>query len=213
MKLFPGLILLLTISICTTFSAQTFLGISGGINTSNFSGDAPADASYNYKLGYSAGIVADFTLTEDVLLSLQPRYLQRGTTISYEKPDFESIDSLSITLDYLSFPVLVKILSLNKRVYFSSGLDMSYLTSATSENLMDGSTENIQELIKNYDLSVVFGFGLNFPVGITLLSFELRYSQSLLNISNLSEASSDDIFPYRFRTSGLQLLASFLYPL
>jgi len=180
--------------------------------SSSLSGDAPEDASYSGKTGFSGGLIADFTLTEDIVLSIQPRYLQKGSTVSYDVGEYELKDSLTASLDYFSLPILVKINSLNKRVFFSSGLDFGYLINSSVDNIVDGSTkdEDLSNLVKTFDLSVSFGFGVNIPVGSPIISLELRYMQSLLNIS---EDKLKTTFPKRFRTSGFQFLTSIIFPI
>ena len=54
--------------------SQIYIGATGGLMSSSLSGDAPEDASYSGKTGFSGGLIADFTLTEDIVLSIQPRY-------------------------------------------------------------------------------------------------------------------------------------------
>jgi hypothetical protein len=193
--------------------SQIYIGATGGLISSSLSGDAPEDASYLGKTGFSGGLVVDFTLTEDIVLSIQPRYLQKGSTIAYDVGEYELRDSLTATFDYVSLPVMVKITSLNKRIYFSSGLDFGYLMNSSVENIMDGSTKDVNELIKNYDISATFGFGVNIPIGSPIISLELRYMQSILNLSDISTSESGTTFPFRFRTSGFQFLTSIIFPI
>ena len=193
--------------------SQIYIGATGGLMSSSLSGDAPEDASYSGKTGFSGGLIADFTLTEDIVLSIQPRFLQKGTSVAYDVGEYELRDSLTATFDYVSLPVMVKITSLNKRIYFSSGLDFGYLMNSTVENIVDGSTKDVNELIKNYDISATFGFGVNIPIGSPIISLELRYMQSLLNLSDISTSESGTTFPFRFRTSGFQFLTSIIFPI
>lgn len=193
--------------------SQIQIGVSGGMISSSLSGDAPEDASYSGKAGLSGGIIADITLTEDVVLSIQPRYLQKGSSVAYDVGEYELRDSLTATLNYFSLPVMLKIHSLNDRVFFSSGLDFGYLMSSSVENIVDGSTKDINNLIQKFDLSATFGFGVNFPVGSPTISLEIRYMQSLLNLSDISSDESGVVFPYRFRTSGFQFLTSIIFPI
>jgi len=206
-------ILLLFFLLGNSLFSQTYVGVSGGIISSSLSGDAPKDASYSGKTGFSGGLIADFVLTEDVVLSIQPRYLQKGSTVSYDVGEYELKDSLTATFDYISLPVMVKINSLNKRIYFSTGLDFGYLMNSSVENIMDGSTKDVNNLIKSYDISATFGFGVNIPIGSPIISLELKYMQSILNLSDISSTESGTTFPYRFRTSGFQFLTSILFPI
>lgn len=206
-------ILILFLSLNISVFSQTYIGAAGGLMSSSLSGDAPQDASYSSKTGFSGGLVVDFTLTEDIILSIQPRFLQKGTSVAYDVGEYELKDSLTATLDYVSLPIMVKINSLNKRIYFSTGLDFGYLMNSTVENIVDGSTKDISNLFKTFDLSATFGLGVNIPVGTPIISLELRYMQSLLNLSDISSTESAEVFPYRFRTSGFQFLTSILFPI
>lgn len=193
--------------------SQTYIGATGGLMSSSLSGDAPKDASYSSKTGFSGGLIADFTLTEDIVLSIQPRFLQKGTSVAYDIGEYDLRDSLTATLDYVSLPIMVKINSLNKKIYFSTGLDFGYLMNSTVENIVDGSTKDVSNLFKTIDISATFGFGVNIPIGSPIISLELRYMQSLLNLSDISSTESESTFPYRFRTSGFQFLTSILFPI
>jgi hypothetical protein len=193
--------------------SQTYIGATGGLMSSSLSGDVPEDASYSGKTGFSGGLIADFTLTEDIVLSIQPRFLQKGTSVAYDVGEYELRDSLTATFDYASLPVMVKITSLNKRIYFSSGLDFGYLINSSVENIVDGSTQDVSNLFKTIDISATLGFGVNIPIGSPTISLELRYMQSLLNLSDISSDESGTTFPYRFRTSGFQFLTSILFPI
>lgn len=196
-----------------TLLSQVRVGVSGGMMSSSISGDAPEDASYSGKFGISGGIIADFTLTQDVVLSIQPRYLQKGSSVAYDIGEYELRDSLTATLNYFSLPVMLKINSLNNRVFFSSGLDFGYLMSTSVDNIVDGSTKDISNLVQKFDLSATLGFGVNFPIGSPTISLELRYMQSLLNLSDISSEESGTVFPYRFRASGFQFLTSIIFPI
>jgi hypothetical protein len=206
-------ILILFILQSISLFPQTYIGAIGGLMSSSLSGDAPEDASYSGKTGISGGLIADFTLAEDIVLSIQPRFLQKGTSIAYDVGEYDLRDSLTATLDYASLPIMIKITSLNKRIYFSSGLDFGYLMNSTIENIVDGSTKDVSSLFETIDISATFGFGVNIPIGSPIISIEIRYMQSLLNLSDISSNESGTTFPYRFRTSGFQFLTSILFPI
>lgn len=191
---------------------QPAIGIFGGINQSSLKGDAPEKTSFGGLSGFAAGAVGEFRIANEVLLSIQPMYLQRGTKIAFEIPgEDQPRDSMDARIDYFTVPVLLKVISGNGKTYVTSGLDFGFLSSA---KLIDGAQESdIKEFFKSTDIAVVFGFGAMFPIGNPRLSFELRYSQSLLNISSQSGNPEGTSLPTRFRSSGLQLLAGVLLPL
>ena len=195
--------------------AQPTFGFWGGLNRASLRGDAPENASYGTRLGLSAGVVGEFNLTKDVKLSLQPAYFQRGSTIAFEVPD-EDVprDSLQVKLDYYSLPVLLKVVSGNGKTYVTSGFDFGILSQAELSNLnKDEPAQDIQRLFQDFDVAVNFGFGVMLPLGSPLLNLELRYSQSLNNLSKSEENPEASALPERFRSAGLQLMAGLLWPL
>jgi hypothetical protein len=195
--------------------AQPALGFWGGLNRASLKGDAPEDASYGTRVGFSGGVVGEFNLTKDVKLSVQPAYFQRGGKIAFEVPDQdEPRDSLQVKLDYYSLPVMLKVISGNGKTYVSSGLDFGILSQAELSNLnKDEPAQDIKSLIQDFDVAVNFGVGVMLPLGSPLLTFELRYSQSLTNLSKAGENPESSALPERFRSSGLQLMTGLLWPL
>jgi len=214
-KGFIFLILILPLLLSRFAGAQPAVGFWGGLNRAHLSGDAPEDAGYQNRLGLAAGVVGEFNLTKDVKLSLQPMYLQRGSKIAFDVPNqAEPRDSLDVKLNYFSLPVMIKVISGNGKTYVSSGLDFGVLLQAESSDLnQDGETQDIKNLFQDFDLAVNLGFGVMLPVGAPLLTFELRYSQSLLNLSKAEENPEAAALPERFRSTGLQLLAGLLIPI
>lgn len=206
---------LLMLFCCFAAEAQPAVGFWGGLNRSHLSGDAPEDASYQNLIGLAAGVVGEFNLTRDIKLSLQPMYLQRGSRIAFDLPEYDQPhDSLDVKLDYISVPVMIKVLSGNGKTYVSSGLDFGVLLQAELSDLnREGAAQDIKNLLHEFDVAINFGFGVMLPVGSPLLTFELRYSQSLLNLSNIEANSAEVALLERFRPTGLQLLAGLLIPL
>jgi len=209
------LIVILPLLLSRSAGAQPAVGIWGGLNRAHLSGDAPEDAGYQNRLGLAAGVVGEFNLTRDVKLSLQPMYVQRGTRIAYDLQDYdEPHDSLDVKLNYFSLPVMIKVISGNGKTYVSSGLDFGVLMQAELADLnREGAARDIKNLLQDFDVAVNFGFGVMLPVGSPLLTFELRYSQSLLNLSKTGENTESAALPERFRSTGLQLLAGLLIPI
>jgi len=195
--------------------AQSALGIFAGFNRASLSGDAPAKASYASHFGLGGGLVGEIGIAKDVRLSLQPMFLQKGTKIGYKVAgEKQPRDSLDVQLDYFSLPVLFKVVSGNHKTYVTGGLDFALLSKARLTNLnRDEGQIDIKEVFQSFDLAMNFGFGGMFPIGRPLLTFELRYQQSLLNLANPDHDPENRSLPRRFRSTGLQFYAGILLPL
>jgi len=191
---------------------QVALGVFGGVDMTNLSGDAPSKTKYRSETGFALGVVGELSIADDVWLSLQPTWLQRGTKIAFAvEGEEEAIDSLKVAADYLTVPLLVKIVAGHSKTYVSGGLDLGFLLNATLSGA--GEDQDVSYTFRPIDLSAIFAFGVMLPVGRPRLTFELRYSQSILNAASSDQDPEVYSLPPRFRWTGLQLFAGFLYPL
>lgn len=186
------------------------IGIIGGIDNSGLSGDAPKDVSYSGNFGFTGGLSIEFNITNNIKLLLQPVYSLKSVKILYDIDEEELFDSLRLKFDYFRFPLLVKFTTLNEYTYFLSGFDAGYLSKAV---LYDKDTpddeSDIAEYVNKFDLSAMFGVGINFKIKTHNLYAELRYSQSILNMSNNDVEKFNSSLPTRFRLSGLQFLLGY----
>ena len=198
------LALILVLTLAPKSQAAVHLGITGGINNTSLKGDAPDKVKLASLTGPMLGVVAEFDIAKDVRLSIQPMFVRKGSKLLFEVPDQEErADSLRVELDYISVPLLAKILAGNERTYVTGGLDFAFLANATLTGRGEG--EDVADIFKNFDLSAIFGFGVNFPVGKPTINVEFRYTQSILNIADVEESNLG--LPVRIRSSGFQLLA------
>jgi hypothetical protein len=196
---------------CKFFSS---VGIFVGADLSYLTGDAPKDASYAGKPGFLGGLSAEFNLTKDIKLLLQPTYNLKNTKVLYDVGEEDPRDSLLLKFSYFRVPVLMKINAFNGVTYFLSGLDFGFLLSSKLSKTVNPSEEtDISNLVNKFDLSVIFGFGVKFKLWSNSLFAELRYSQGLLNMSDNSVTKFDSYLPARFRVMGLQLLAGYNFNL
>lgn len=191
---------------------QGAVGLVGGLNFGSIKGDAPDKISYGGRTGLIVGAVGEIALTDEVSLMVQPAFAQRGTSLLVEVEGLnEPVDSGSVSLSYISVPVLVRVMAGHRRTFVTGGLDFSFLSSATLQN---GTAEDdIKDRLKSSDVAVNFGFGGVLRQGSPAVSLELRYAQSLTNLSNRDGSDPEDQLPVRFRSSGFQLLAGVLLPL
>ncbi len=192
---------------------RLFLGITAGGSSTHLSGDMPENSSYTSKTGFSGGLIGEFVLWKDIRLSVQPSYVRRGTGIAYDVGETDPRDSLELSLDYISLPVIARFMTPGGSWFVNGGLDLGFLLDATLKNINTGSKAGVKNYINDVDLAMLVGVGKNFDLDPMVLSLELRYGQSLLNAgANDQLAAIAGISP-RFRSSGFQLLVGLLYPL
>lgn len=196
----------------STAAAQTTVGLYGGLSMLSLSGDSPDLTGYSGNGGYTFGLSGEITITKDIKLMLQPNYSSYGTMIGYDIGEEELKDSLELDVTFYRLPVLVKFEALNDYTYFISGLDLGYLKDAKYTDVNQTIEEtDISDSFQEFDLAAVFGAGVKIPVSYFIASAEVRYSQSLLNLSsNVPEVQFNSL-PSRFRFSGFQLIANLSY--
>ncbi len=198
-------------SIPCKLTAQVNLGAFAGVNLTDLSGDAPPGASFLSSTGFVAGLVGEFVIAREVWLSFQPMYVQKGSDIEFGFTGEDEPDTLGLALNYITLPVLFKIVSGNGKTYVSGGLDLGYLVSSTLS--LDGESRDVKDSFNDIDLSADFAFGVMFPVGRPKITVEARYTQSILNLARQGQNPEPGALPSRFRSSGFQLFAGLLYPL
>jgi hypothetical protein len=201
---------MLLVLVTQPMQAQFSVGLLGNLSSSDISGSAPANTIYSGRTGLGGGLIFDYKITDEVTLSLQPMFLPKGTTISYDLPSYETErDSVDAKFTYITIPLMVKVKA-TKVVYVTSGFDIAFLQSATAENVNTGGENDITDNITSTDISVNFGIGFTFQVSSFNLFFEGRYSQGLYNASDFPEGNDKDISS-SFKNTGTQLLFGALY--
>ncbi len=204
------LFVMLLIMITQPIEAQFSVGLLGDLSSSDISGSAPSGTIYSGRTGLGGGLILDYKITDEVTISLQPMFLPKGTTISYDLPSYEEeVDSVDAKFSYITIPLMIKV-NATKVVYVTSGLDFGFLQSATTTNVNVDGEKDISEFIASTDISVNFGVGFTFEVSSFNLFFEGRYSQGLFNASNFPEYNDKDISS-DFKNTGMQLLFGALY--
>lgn len=214
-KLAVAQLFLLSLFLPGSSYSQFKIGITSGINYSSLSGDSPKNADYGKGIGAVAGLTTEFNITKSLKINIQPRYVQRNGKISYDVNQDEPVDSFKTKLSYISLPVILKVPALTNNTFFNGGVDFSYLIKSEMEyELVNSPPVNLEEALKKFDLAMLFGFGVNIPVGKKFgIEIEARYSQSILNLSSGSKNLFNGGLPDRFRSGGFQLLSNINYTL
>lgn len=210
----------ITISCCAFVLAlpallhsQLRIGALGGVNTMSMSGDALPNTAYTSATGFSASAVADFSLGDDIRLSLQPGYTRVRTGIAITSALQEPRDTVDVSMEYVTLPVLARVIARNGITYFTGGLQAGMMIKAESTPVSGGPSKDISSVLADVDLAFIVGIGAQIPFSETVATIELRYSQSLMNAGKTETAAEAFQMPPRFRLSGLQLLAGVLFSL
>ena len=205
-------IVLIIISV-SSVRAQYAIGIFGGVNNSNLIGDAPPGSIYKSDPGLVVGLLGEFNITSDVKISFQPMFQQKGTRIAYNViSERDPQDSIDITINYFSIPILAKVYAGNDIMYVSGGFDFGFKLDATFRRISPDKEKDISDSFNDFDIAAIVGVGAQFKLGQFYIFVEGRYSQGLGNISNPDPDDPKEINP-SFRTTALQLFAGVILTL
>jgi len=181
------------------------LGAFFGLDRCGIGGDFGQNTEIASQAGLVAGAQGEIGLSRGIALSLQPMYVRQETKAT-SVSDSASTD-LKLTLDSFSLPIAVKFALGGGRSYVSSGLDISFLS--TAKLSIGGSEQDAKSLFNDVNLGALLGFGVVFPVGRPRITTELRY---VAGVTDMAKTAFGGL-PERFHSYGFQLSAGILLPL
>ncbi|MDD2243238.1 MAG: porin family protein [Dysgonamonadaceae bacterium] len=187
MKKLKFTLIVLMIAFAGAASAQVSLGVKGGVNMSNFYGDEVTQN--NPKVGFNAGIAADFALHPDMSIQSGLFFTTKGFKFDSNVLDF------SENLMYLQIPVhfAYKVtVTPGTRIFFHGGpyvaygvggktkVDLGELGNASDDVFGDGVGQ-----YKRFDTGLGIGVGTEFGPFLV----DLGWDMGLLNISNATNGN------------------------
>ncbi|MDX5420331.1 MAG: PorT family protein [Hymenobacteraceae bacterium] len=184
------LLLMFVFAVSTAFAAQAqnaSFGVRGGANISNLSGDLRDEERFENKVGFHAGVMANFGIVEN-FFSIQPELLYSVKGFKHEDSEF-TLPLLGqvrrregkVHYNYLDFPVLAKIKA--GPLYFEAGPQASYLLSVNNEtktydgngNLIASNTDS-KSKSGLAEFEVGYAAGIGFTSANNAISFGVRYN-------------------------------------
>ncbi|RAU81465.1 porin family protein [Pontibacter arcticus] len=170
---------LTTVAAQAQMAAPTF-GVRVGANYSGFSGDDVND-DMERQFGFHGGLTANFPLTDDGFLSLQPEvlYSMKGSKFEFNNGDFKT------KLSYIDVPVLARINA--GPLYFEGGPQFSYRIGGEQENTVGSVTVTNDDLdqYRKTAFGYAAGVGIGTPMGV---SIGVRYNG---DFTKLNDADND----------------------
>jgi hypothetical protein len=174
------------------------LGIKGGMNMSNFTGDSLTNPES--LTGIAIGGYATIGLLPNIAIQPEVFYSQKGCK---ESGDYLGTPiELTTRINYLEIPVLAKIsFGAIVKPYILAGPYFATMIGATQEVTVSGVSVSgdIDDFVKSSDMGLTFGAGVQTPVK---LSLEARYSMGLNSID-------DSGWDIDIKNSNISLLVGF----
>ena len=171
-KIILSAIAIMTIGLAN--AQETKFGVKGGLNLATVTGDSDAKTRPSFYIG---GLV-EIKLSEK--FSVQPEivYSSQGT-------NFKSTSDVSVQLDYINIPVMMKYL-VAKGFSIEAGPQIGFLTSAkttfgnisSSETSPYSTTDFSLGFGAGYDITENFNLGVRYNAGLTKVNKNYTPGQS-----------------------------------
>lgn len=165
------------------------LGLKGGVNLSNWTGDDADDTESVF--GLHVGGFLDYGISDMVSIRPELLYSMKGFKIEENEDDFEITETLRS--HYLDVPVLARISTGNPGLFFEVGPTFSFLLSAkaTTEGEVDGEdfdeSDTVTDAFKKFDIGFAGGIGYQLENGLGL---GIRYNQGLSRLDEDGDAKA-----------------------
>jgi opacity protein-like surface antigen len=221
-KLTLFLVVLLAVFIALPAGAQVNLGVIGGLNIANLSGEDVDGEKIDFsgRTTFGVGGVLDIGLNENVSLRLEPMYLQKGAKVDLTDSDLGTA-TFTFKGAYLEVPALFKVAfgTSSTRPYLMVGPTIGFNLSSKLGLRAPGFSAEIdaKEIVKSTDFGLAFGAGVSFPAGASSIFVEGRYA---LGLSDIAQAGTLELegeeLPFEeveVKTKGVQLMAGIAFPL
>ena len=200
------------VSLAAPLSAQTTLGVRGGVSIAEISIDEEGESiNFDSRTGFVGGGFANFQLGETFFVQPELLYAQKGA-----KDALDSSVDATIKLDYLSIPVLFGAAfgigdgGVTPRIFAGPevSFELSCKVSAEVEGISASADCSENELqTKSVDFGLVFGAGVGIPVGSFEIVLDGRYDLGLTDIED-----SDSEFDTSAKNRAWQFTAGVGFP-
>jgi len=174
-----GVLVVLCLCLPALASAQTAVGVKGGVSLSNITGDT--EEQPEWLLGWSAGGFVGIHLVPSLYLQPEVLYTRKGSKLK------EGGSTAKTNLDYVELPVLLRFSPEAAKIGIDlfGGIAPAVRTRARFvfegggglDGLEDLDTD-ISDLITKWDVGVVVGAGFHLGAFTT----EFRWTEGLTNI-------------------------------
>ena len=204
-----ALALAISLAFATQAAAvQWSLGVKGGVNFADFSGDINLDET-STRTGFMGGVFAQAELTNEVALRLEALSVAKGT--DFTQFILSTPVEGTFEIDYVEFPLLfvLRVPPGPKTASFNVFLGPTFGFN-TSSNVDAGTLSfDIDDAVDTFDFGMTFGVGFEYSLTSLSILFDARYSFGITNVvEDLTDGNSIEV-----SNRGIGVMAGVAFPL
>lgn len=188
MKNFLFLVLLLPL---VGYSQEVSLGLKGGLNYTNFSGQNIEGLNFRNATNFHLGAVAEVEFNANFKLQADLLYNIVGTEVKTLTEQYEN------KMGYVSIPVALKLAVSSRKSFIEGGAQVSYLLTEQRNSISEIQAQ--WETQNDLDFGVFVGFSYH---PIDKLFLQARYHWGLTDIKKIDDNS--------FKNQGVSLSLGYL---
>lgn len=175
------LLLVFVLSLCTiSFAQHVQFGIKGGLNAARFGGDIDED-DVKARLGFHLGALAHIHINKNFAIQPELIYSQQGMIQELGNKEFEW------KVNYVNIPVMLQYM-FKGGLRLQAGPQLGILATAEIEDQDTGADSDLEDAIKNVDVSLPIGIAYMSPSGFGI---DARYN---FGLSNINENGTNDLY-------------------
>jgi len=175
------LLLVFVLSICTfSFAQHAQFGIKGGLNAARFSVEGADEDDIKSRIGFHVGALAHIHLNRNWALQPEVIYSQQGMIQKLGNNEYEW------KTNYVNIPVMLQYM-FRGGFRVQAGPQLGVLATAELEDQQTNTDVDLEDNIKNIDVSLPIGIGYMAPSGFGI---DARYN---IGLSNINESGANEI--------------------
>lgn len=188
---------------------QIDLGVIGGLHSVK-NEVSPSDGfDTKSRLEYGFGLLVNLPISNGFGIQAQPMYLRKGGDIEID--GFP--ENVSVSADYFELPILASYTygSGNVKPYAIVGPSIGFLLNAKQKaSFIPRDQEDIKDVTKSIDFSLVFGLGAKIKIGSPSLWVQANYFHG---VANLDDDSSNGDFTETINSRGIGFMVGVTFPI
>jgi len=187
--------------------AGSWIGVKGGVNMADLSGDQVTDTSMRSQ--FAGGAFYGFGINEQFVLQVEGLYMSKGAEGKVVVEDGD-IHNATARIDYIEFPVLFMArFPAGDTVGFDIFAGPTFGFNIKSEiEIAEHGTEDLKDETRGFEFGATIGGGIYYMVGSFSIVGDVRYGLGATNVYESIDGATIDA-----KNRGIGIMAGVEFPL